>query len=62
VQIIGKKIGDIVDSMTVRVRGIILNGCNAPIIKNNEIYNLVWNSSPNIAAIDLLLVVSKSCY
>ncbi|MEJ5245484.1 MAG: right-handed parallel beta-helix repeat-containing protein [Bacteroidota bacterium] len=53
VQIIGNTIGDIVDSMTVRVRGIILNGCNAPIIKNNEIFNLVWNSSPNIAAIEL---------
>ncbi|HOM05988.1 MAG TPA: hypothetical protein PLU67_10920, partial [Candidatus Kapabacteria bacterium] len=52
-QIIGNNIGDNVDSMTVRVRGIILNGCIAPVIKNNVIYNMVLASSPNLAAIEL---------
>lgn len=52
-QIIGNEIGDPVDSMTVRVRGIVVQGCNAPVIKNNYIYNMVLASSPNLAAIDL---------
>ena len=52
-QIIGNNIGDIADAMTVRVRGIILNGCVAPVIKNNVIRNMVLASSPNLAAIEL---------
>lgn len=52
-QIIGNEIGDPLDTMTVRVRGIVIQGCNAPIVKNNYIYNMVLASSPNLAAIDL---------